>query len=62
MIPAQPLHRLVVAILGDHPTVHTVENLRELYDLDLEDLSTLARVAAGEAPYTTRDPAKERAR
>lgn len=48
MIPAAALHRLVVAILGPAPSVHTVENLRELYDLTLQDLSTLTRVAAGE--------------
>lgn len=59
VIPAAPLHRLVWNMLGDAPTVHTVSGFVERYDLDLEDLATLTRVAAGEAPYSTRDPKAE---
>lgn len=62
MIPAAPLHRLVLRMIGEDPSVAGIAELADRFDLDLEDLSTLARVAAGEAPYATRDPKAERSR
>lgn len=62
MIPAQLLHRLVAALTasitddGDDIELSIAghrERLADfagLHDLDLEDFSTLLRVASGEAP------------
>lgn len=65
MIPAYLLHRLVVNLVDSAsaidldecgPTSDTAHrerllNFARLHELDLEDMATLFRVAAGEGPY-----------